>query len=275
MPISKIKGNAINDGAITLEKTDSLFVNTEITGTEAARMPNGTTAQRASAQSGDIRFNSTLSLMEYYDGNNWKSIDAPPAITSIVYPGDDNAADIAGGQTITINGNNFSTVGTIIAEFDGSASPTVTSISNTQITAVTPAHTADAVQLEIINPSGLSARTPFSYAATGPVWNTALDTVIATQTQGTALNITSVSAPESGGGSISYALKAGSSLPSGVSLNASTCAITGNLPSITANTIYTFTLVATDAESQTSERQFKITSLVNYFGDGSDGNLGT
>jgi len=46
MPISKIKGNAINDGAITLAKTDSLFVNTEISGTEAARMPVGTTAQR-------------------------------------------------------------------------------------------------------------------------------------------------------------------------------------------------------------------------------------
>ncbi len=102
-----------------------------------------------------------------------------------------------------------------------------------------------------------------------------MDTVIATQTQGTALNVTSLSAPESGGGSISYTLKGGSSLPSGVSLNASTCAITGNLPSIAANTIYTFTLVATDAESQTSERQFKITNLVNYFGDGSDGNLGT
>ena len=39
MPISKIKGSAINDGAITLAKTDSLFVNTEISGTEAARMP--------------------------------------------------------------------------------------------------------------------------------------------------------------------------------------------------------------------------------------------
>ena len=60
MPISKIKSNAINDGAITIAKTNNLFVNTEITGTEAARMPVGTTAQRANAQVGDLRHNSNL-----------------------------------------------------------------------------------------------------------------------------------------------------------------------------------------------------------------------
>ena len=98
MPISKIKRTAINDdgitsskildgtiatadiadgaittakiadSAVTSVKTSNLFTNTEIAGTEAARMPNGTTAQRANAQSGDIRFNSTLALMEYYTG---------------------------------------------------------------------------------------------------------------------------------------------------------------------------------------------------------------
>src|SRR6056300_1259340 len=83
MPISRIKTDGINDSAVTLVKTDSLFVNTEISGTEGARMPNGTTAQRASAQSGDIRFNSTLTLMEYYDGVQWKSIDSPPTVSSI------------------------------------------------------------------------------------------------------------------------------------------------------------------------------------------------
>ena len=82
MPISRIKGNAINDdaintdriedGAVTLDKTDSLFVNTEISGTEAAKMPVGTTAQRASAQSGDIRFNSSTNKFQGYDGTTWQ-----------------------------------------------------------------------------------------------------------------------------------------------------------------------------------------------------------
>src|SRR6056300_344870 len=83
MPISRIKRNAINDSAINIAKTDNLFVNTEITGTEAAKMPVGTTSQRASAQSGDIRFNSTITLMEYYNGVQWKSIDSPPTVSSI------------------------------------------------------------------------------------------------------------------------------------------------------------------------------------------------
>ena len=52
---------------IVLQATNNLFTNTEITGTEAARMPIGTTGERANAQNGDIRFNSTLNLMEYYD----------------------------------------------------------------------------------------------------------------------------------------------------------------------------------------------------------------
>ena len=107
MPISKIKGSAINDGAITLAKTDSLFVNTEISGTEAARMPQGTTAQRANAQSGDQRFNSTISLMEYYDGTQWKPIDSPPTISSLDVTEVDSQA--GGNQTIVITGSKFST----------------------------------------------------------------------------------------------------------------------------------------------------------------------
>ena len=63
--------------------TENLFTNTEISGTEAAKMPVGTTAQRANVKQGDIRFNSTISLMEYYDGTIWKAIDSPPAISSI------------------------------------------------------------------------------------------------------------------------------------------------------------------------------------------------
>src|SRR5210317_1085103 len=84
MPISRIKTDGINDNAVTLAKTDSLFVNTEISGTEAAKLPVGTTAQReGSPKAGDQRFNSTISLMEYYDGIQWKSIDSPPLVSSI------------------------------------------------------------------------------------------------------------------------------------------------------------------------------------------------
>ena len=57
MPLSKIKTTGVD------------LDNLEIGGTEAARMPVGTTAQReGSPKKGDIRFNDTTDLMEYYNG---------------------------------------------------------------------------------------------------------------------------------------------------------------------------------------------------------------
>src|SRR5210317_694884 len=112
MPISRIKTSGVE------------LQNLEISGTEAARMPQGTTAQRASAQTGDIRFNSTLSLMEYYDGSGWKSIDSPPSISSISPTTETDA-----NANITVNGNFF--VSGATAKFVGNdgteyASPSVT-----------------------------------------------------------------------------------------------------------------------------------------------------
>ena len=41
----------------------------------------GTTAQRSIEEAGKMRFNTTTSLLEYYDGNAWKSIDSPPTVS--------------------------------------------------------------------------------------------------------------------------------------------------------------------------------------------------
>jgi len=65
-----------NVGVQTTMPTVSLDVNT----TDAIGMPNGTTAQRpVVANTGDMRFNSTLNLMEYYNGTKWVSISIIPA----------------------------------------------------------------------------------------------------------------------------------------------------------------------------------------------------
>src|SRR5210317_1576772 len=146
MAISKIKGGAINDDAISTAKiqddavtdpkivdsyTTSVKTNPEFEGTEAARMPVGTTAERANAQSGDIRFNSTLSLMEYYDGTIWKAIDAPPVISSI-----SPTTESDGSANITLTGSNFQSGATVqFIGNDGTVynSPSVTVNSSTEV----------------------------------------------------------------------------------------------------------------------------------------------
>ena len=273
MPISKIKGNAINDDAIN---SDRIADNIEFSGTEAIRVVQGTTAQRASAQSGDIRFNTTLNLMEYYDGTNWKSIDSPPSITNVDYPGDDTAALPAGGQSITLTGDNFATTGSVTVEVDGVAATSVSVASATSLTFTSPAGTAGDVTVEVINPSGLSGRSTFSYSGS-PVWNTAADTILEDLFEGDTVNNTTLAATDDGSETgVTYALTTGS-LPTGLTLDTSNSHITGTFDGsgITAFTTYTFTITATDDDNQSTARQFKMTGSPNYFGDGSDGDLNT
>lgn len=46
--------------------------NTTVAGTDSAQLPVGTTAQRpGSPVTGDLRFNSTLKVVEYYNGSDW------------------------------------------------------------------------------------------------------------------------------------------------------------------------------------------------------------
>lgn len=60
-----------SSGTITV----GLASNPVIPGNQRLRLPTGTTANRpGSPQSGDLRFNTTTSVMEVYRGSNWKSL---------------------------------------------------------------------------------------------------------------------------------------------------------------------------------------------------------
>ena len=85
---------------------DFKFENITDTGTEGTKVASGTTAQRGSTQ-GQIRFNSTTGLAEYYTGTAFKSIDAPPTISSVDVTEVDSQA--SGNQTFVITGTNFRT----------------------------------------------------------------------------------------------------------------------------------------------------------------------
>ena len=51
----------------------------DLTGTTSLKLPVGTTAQRPTGATGDIRFNSTLSQVETYSGSEWEKVGGVPA----------------------------------------------------------------------------------------------------------------------------------------------------------------------------------------------------
>ena len=99
--------------------------NRRFTGSDSEQITQGTTGERVASGSGDkgkLRFNTTTNLMEYYDGTDWKAIDAPPVITSVSIddPAQTNVTsariNAAGGGTVEIqvNGSLFDTTGALV-----------------------------------------------------------------------------------------------------------------------------------------------------------------
>ena len=121
--------------------TNAALENLEIAGTEASRMPVGTTAQRANAQVGDLRHNSDTGVLEQYSSDGWVSIAAFPTISSIsplIIDSTENSFDITitgtsftSGATVTAIGQDNSTINAttvvrnssteLVATFDGTS----------------------------------------------------------------------------------------------------------------------------------------------------------
>tara|TARA_Y100000592_G_C5443116_1_gene304516 strand:+ start:7 stop:1542 length:1536 start_codon:yes stop_codon:yes gene_type:complete len=239
---------------------DFKFENIVDTGTEGTKVATGTTAQRGSTQ-GQIRFNSTTGLAEYYTGTEFKSIDSPPVVQSIspTTQADANA-------NVVITGSGFSSGATVkFIGNDGTEynSPSVTVNSNTQITATTPATplsaTNEPYDIKVINVSGLSATLGDSLDAGGvPVWNTASGQIGGSLFEGDTVNITNVTASDPDGTAVTYSETTSNVLgANGLSLNSSTGAITGTLPSVSNDTTISFTLRAS-AGSDNTDRAFNI-----------------
>lgn len=283
MPLTRFKLTAIGDGGITNAKlsddavnTDELADNIEISGTEAARMPVGTTAQRTSAQSGDIRFNSDLNLMEYYDGTIWKAIDSPPVVSSI------SPASIANSDSsvdIVITGSNFQSGATVKAVGTDNSqinATTVTVTSSTQVTANFDGTSfSDALEnydIVLTNSSGLAGTLAESLAVNAsPVWTTAASpTTLATVNDGDTVSGSTiqVAATDVEGESLTYSLSSGS-LPAGLSVQTDGT-ITGTVTEgagtwASGGETYTPTLSVTDG-TNTINRTF---AIVKKWYDGS------
>ena len=231
-------------------------------GTEGTKIATGTTAQRGST-TGQIRFNSTTGLAEYYTGTAFKSIDSPPTVSSIDVT--EVASDGGGNQTIVITGSGFGS-GAIVT-FVGNAgtnfnASTVTVDSTTQITAVAPKasflNAQEPYGVKVQNTSGLSATLASQINVdSSPSWSTAsgsLGSFFDSTRSGISVSAT---ATDSDGDTIVYSVQSGS-LPSGLSLNTSSGAITGTANAVGSDTTSSFTLRAT-ANSKTADRAFTIT----------------
>ena len=171
----------------------------------------------------------------------------------------DTAISLTGGY-IKIIGTGFVTGCTVAV--DTTVATSVTFVSSTQINVQLPAKAAGTYILYLSNPNGAVAirvnavtfsATP-TWSSTSPLTSGIVNTAISLQ-----LAVTSDS-------TVVYTLQSGSTLPSGLTLSTSGL-LSGTVTGITLETIYNFTIVATDVESQTSPKAFSITIQVSdpYF----------
>ena len=260
MPISKIPGKGTQD----------LFNNISDEGTEGTKVATGTTAQRGST-TGQIRFNSTTGLAEYYTGTAFKSIDSPPTVSSV---GASNITEsqISADYDLSITGSGFGSGATVkFIGNDGTeyASPTVTVNSETSITARVPTSVTSANEpfdVKVTNVSGLGNTLADAFNIDAkPAWQTASGTIATIADTASGTHVT-VSATDAEGETVAYSETTSVLSGAGLSLNSSTGAISGDPTNVGTSTTNTFTLRATSG-SQTTDRSFNI--IVNPGLDGS------
>jgi hypothetical protein len=227
-------------------------------------VPAGSTAQRpVTPTNGMVRYNATIGKNEVYDSDGWIAIATPPLINSvspITFNGEQ-------GTTFTITGSAFDS-GAVVrfitktgVEFTAATS---TRISSSQITATTPRDftvAEEPLSVRVINGTGLASTLNDTIDCGGtPTWNTAAGSIatifdsVRSSFAGVSVN---ASDPDSGA-TISYSIISGS-LPSGLSFNTATGAITGTPNAVGSDTTSSFTVRATDNAGNTNDRTFSIT----------------
>jgi len=216
--------------------------NRKFTGTKGIVTPKGTTGQRVGSESGELRFNTTTELMEYYDGNNWKPIDAPPSIISISTSdaqGTNNILNADGStlHTITISGGNFSLsptvrfIGSTGTEYTPGNITRVSSSSITCTTLITMGTTDDPYDVRVTNTSGLSATLDDAFSFNAPPVFTVASGQLGTVYNGQVISGTTFNAgaTDAETNSITHTIISGALPGSGLTLSSSTGAITGTL----------------------------------------------
>jgi len=167
---------------------------------------------------------------------------------------DDTAVSISGGY-IRITGTGFTAgsqvlIGTV-------AATSVSFVSSTELRAQLPATGAGTYVVYVVATDGsVAIRVNGITFSSTPTWSTG-----STLTSGSTNVPISIQLAATSDTTVTYALAAGSSLPSGLSLSSSGV-LSGTITGISVDTTYNFTVTATDAENQDSPRAFSITITV-------------
>lgn len=164
---------------------------------------------------------------------------APAVFVTSVSPA---AGTMAGGTTVTINGSGFT--GATSIKFGATAATSFTFVSDSQVTAVSPAQAAGPVDVTVATatrgPSVISSADVFTFTGRpGPPLN-------ATATQGNLSGTITWSPPASDGYSAitSYTV---TSSPGGLTSTVSGSTFSTVIPGLSPGTNYTFTVVATNS----------------------------
>ena len=190
------------------------------------------------------------------------TIGSGPKITTIYITDsgytnlDDTAVSTSGGY-IKIIGTGFATGCSIV--IGGVSATSVTFISSTEVRAQVPAQAAGSYTVYLVNSDSSVAIKVIGLNYSGfPSWSTA-------NTLSADASSVSIQFAASSDSTVTYALQAGSSLPSGLSLTSGGL-LSGSV-SLSSDTTYNFTIEATDTESQNTPRAFAVTLAISepYF----------
>lgn len=93
--------STVTINAATIDVPTTFAINS----TGAVRVPVGTTAQRPSSATGQLRYNTTLAILETYDGSNWTPVGGANGGGGAIF---ENANTVSANYTISTNKNGMS-----------------------------------------------------------------------------------------------------------------------------------------------------------------------
>ncbi len=234
----------------------------DVASIDGSNITSGTISNSRLVGNGAITINgSAVSL-----GGSVTIGETKPTVASV------SPSTITNTQTsVTITGTNFATGASVEAVgTDGSiiVADTVSFTNSTTLVANFTIATDSTYFIRVENTDGNAARssTAILTVSDAPTWTTSAGS-LGSIAAGDAVSLSVAATSDS---TVAYSettsvLTSNANTPAGtmnLSLNSSTGAITGTAPSPTSETTYSFTLRATDDESQTADRAFSITVTV-------------